>query len=1329
MASKKISQLPLNTSSLPTSAVIITNIGGVTYQSPLSALVDPSPYKFSNTNSNAIIPKLGNNTSSGYYSNVSGGSYNIASGNCSNVNGGSFNTACKGFSNVAGGYCNTASGYYSNVAGGMNNTASGDYSSVSNGLENISSANYSNIVGGVLNTASAYASNIAGGWGNNASNDYSNVAGGRSNTASACYSNVAGGYINTASGCYSNVAGGRNNTASNYISNVAGGGYNTASGYYSNITGGYGNTASGYSSTIAGGFCNTASGRYSSILGGRNNNTNNQCNTFILGSNITANAQDTTYVNNLFATNNIVIQGSLSAAGGATFADTVFTTTSALSVVNLGVGPALYVYQASGPYDVASFVDGDGIEVLHVGNANFGQTGKIGINQSFPNKELTVTGEISATGIIYALSGNSSSWNSVYNSVLSNSANNASINYVNSNYLPLTGGTIIGEVNVLSGLNAGYGNLTLEINENSVSVYGPLSSNNTIYDSVGNSTEWNSVYTTVYNTSADWDSTYTNQTNYLPLSGGTITGDVTILSGLEVGYGNLTLEINENSVSVYVPLSSNNAIYDSVGNSNQWNSVYTSVLNTSASNASINYVNSNYLPLTGGTITGPVEINASEVDNVLKLKGKYGGYLDIVLTDESFTAGYPAPVGSIGSSGEGFSVKYGVGDTQWGKVVYSTNFDEGDEATIKNLKLEKLKDGNNNFVLDTTGGFNVYNTANSNKAIEIVDNQLLYNVSNEVVLDFTDKFYIKKNTRIDADVTIFGNLTSTGTQTFANTIFSTTSSLSVYHVGTGPALWVGNYGTGDIASFYDLDKNIEILHVGGNDGIFPNVGVKTSYPNKDFTVNGEISASGDIWTSGRIISDIIETGSGSITLFVSSGLVGINTELPNKSLTVNGEISASGDIWTSGRIISDIIETGSGSITLFVSSGLVGINTELPNKSLTVNGEISASGIIYALSGNSSNWNSVYSSWETASATSIVSYNDTRFSKLSSQAYKLTYPRLSISPINGNNTASGYYSNVNGGYGNNVLGDYSSIGGGICNNASGYVSTISGGRSNTASGCKSTVSGGYCNSSCGYSSTVSGGCCNTAFGYASNVSGGISNTASNYNSNVSGGRSNTASGCISTVSGGCGNSSCGYSSTVSGGCFNTASGCASNVSGGIDNTACGDYSNVTGGRFNTVSGAYSHVAGGRDNIASGDYSAILGGSCNDTNNKSNTFTLGSSITASQPNYTYVNNLSSQNNINATVISSMGGNSNQWNSAYSNQTNFLPLSGGIISANSSTNALTVVGNISATQNYFSGSNKSVFTPQTNTVGISAISNIVAVSVLPATPNPSTLYIII
>jgi len=102
---------------------------------------------------------------------------------------------------------------------------------------------------------------------------------------------------------------------------------------------------------------------------------------------------------------------------------------------------------------------------------------------------------------------------------------------------------------------------------------------------------------------------------------------------------------------------------------------------------------------------------------------------------------------------------------------------------------------------------------------------------------------------IGGNLTITGNLTATGSSYFTNTIFSATSALSVVHVGEGPAVWVGNNGTGDIASFYDIDTGVEVLHVGGDNGTFPNVGIKTSTPNKTLTVSGEISASNTIWDS------------------------------------------------------------------------------------------------------------------------------------------------------------------------------------------------------------------------------------------------------------------------------------------------------------------------------------------------------------------------------------------------------------------------------------------------------------------------------------------------
>ncbi len=103
---------------------------------------------------------------------------------------------------------------------------------------------------------------------------------------------------------------------------------------------------------------------------------------------------------------------------------------------------------------------------------------------------------------------------------------------------------------------------------------------------------------------------------------------------------------------------------------------------------------------------------------------------------------------------------------------------------------------------------------------------------------------------VTGNITVYGNVSATGNSYFANTVYSTTSALSVVNIGnTGPALYIGNNGTGDIASFYDLDQNVEIFHIGGNNGTFPNVGVKTSTPNVAFTVNGQISSNNTIYSN------------------------------------------------------------------------------------------------------------------------------------------------------------------------------------------------------------------------------------------------------------------------------------------------------------------------------------------------------------------------------------------------------------------------------------------------------------------------------------------------
>lgn len=162
-----------------------------------------------------------------------------------------------------------------------------------------------------------------------------------------------------------------------------------------------------------------------------------------------------------------------------------------------------------------------------------------------------------------------------------------------------------------------------------------------------------------------------------------------------------------------------------------------------------------------------------------------------------------------------------------------------------------------------SGDNNVNTLVRSNSAYwdEAYNTGTVYQVNSAsyATIDFTNSKFlpltggtIEGATIINNNLTVNGNLTATGTTTFNNTVFSVTSALSVVHIGSGPAMWVGNNGLGDIASFYDIDQNIEVLHVGGINSSNPNVGIKTSAPNKTFTVVGEISSTSDITTSGKI---------------------------------------------------------------------------------------------------------------------------------------------------------------------------------------------------------------------------------------------------------------------------------------------------------------------------------------------------------------------------------------------------------------------------------------------------------------------------------------------
>lgn len=110
--------------------------------------------------------------------------------------------------------------------------------------------------------------------------------------------------------------------------------------------------------------------------------------------------------------------GNLNVAGSATFRNTEYTTTSAISVTNTGTGPAVVVKQ-TGQQAIAAFYDDSEIALYIDGTT--AKPGYVGIGTSNPNVKLTVVGDISATGNIYS--------NSTISKFVSTFGDGSNVNY------------------------------------------------------------------------------------------------------------------------------------------------------------------------------------------------------------------------------------------------------------------------------------------------------------------------------------------------------------------------------------------------------------------------------------------------------------------------------------------------------------------------------------------------------------------------------------------------------------------------------------------------------------------------------------------------------------------------------------------------------------------------------------------------------------------------------------------------------------------------------------------------------------------------------------
>jgi hypothetical protein len=136
------------------------------------------------------------------------------------------------------------------------------------------------------------------------------------------------------------------------------------------------------------------------------------------------------------------------------------------------------------------------------------------------------------------------------------------------------------------------------------------------------------------------------------------------------------------------------------------------------------------------------------------------------------------------------------------------------------------------------------------------------------------------------------------------------------------------------------------------------------------------------------------------------------------------------------------------------------------------------------------------------------------------------------------------------------------------------------GRQNSISGAFTSVSGGFDNTAKGDSASVSGGIFNRANAPSASVSGGFDNLASGNAAVVSGGNGNTASGNTAAVSGGHGNTASGDTAAISGGEANMARGFSAVVSGGRNRRAEWDFDWPTSPTM-TAGGGHGEPVSGR----------------------------------------------------------------------------------------------------------------------------------------------------
>lgn len=262
--------------------------------------------------------------------------------------------------------------------------------------------------------------------------------------------------------------------------------------------------------------------------------------------------------------------------------------------------------------------------------------GNVGIGTDNNTNALTIVGNISATGVIYASGDNSNQWNTAYTNLVSNSSSylsGASVSYVNTNFVKISGDVMTGGLSA-TGLSSAF----VQIFNKDVGAPA-LNPKLFIYDNSG--IGYPELFTVQAADASDpllrFKRTASNAGNYVFMVRGA--PGATWMSINDNSYFDQQLIIHSNGnvgISQTVPttkLHVNGVVTATGGNSNQWNSnysttqsnsanwsgAYTTVGNFSASweeSADIlptvtNYLSTNNVLLSGLTVTQNLSVGGT----------------------------------------------------------------------------------------------------------------------------------------------------------------------------------------------------------------------------------------------------------------------------------------------------------------------------------------------------------------------------------------------------------------------------------------------------------------------------------------------------------------------------------------------------------------------------------------------------------------------------------------------------------------------------------------------------------------------------------------------